>query len=286
MKFTKKLTLLLTTVLLFNCSPKKEHVLQLNGTVLNTDIKSILLIKPNQDMRFDSIIEIPVESGKFHYESKLQYPEAVNLYLGEFKKNRGGRFMPLFLENEKIVLTIYSEEEFDKNIVNGGKLNGEYREYKKSLDLKFNKRLQPLQDSISTLGNNHKIISDKMNTFYTELKKVKSQGKKVDIEKQINDLEKEKQLLISKWKILDDKIAIIYSEQKIFQQEYMKNRQTMVSYYFLLNDLISYMPIKRIFHTETIDVNLAKNTFKILAKAYPKHPYNELVSNLIHTIEN
>ena len=128
MKVSVKLTLLLTTVLLFTCSPKKEQVLQINGTVLNTNTKSILLMKPNQDLRFDSIIEISVANGKFHYESKLQNPEAVRLYLGEFKENRSGRFMPLFLENETIFLTIYSEEEFDKNIINGGKLNEEYKE--------------------------------------------------------------------------------------------------------------------------------------------------------------
>ncbi|MGB4671762.1 MAG: hypothetical protein WBH89_05595, partial [Bacteroidaceae bacterium] len=87
MKSMTKFTLLLITVLLFSCKTEKEKFLEINGKVINTDTKSILLVKPNQDMRFDSLIEIPVDSGKFYYKSKLKNPEAVELYLGEFNEN-------------------------------------------------------------------------------------------------------------------------------------------------------------------------------------------------------
>ena len=45
--------------------------------------------------------------------------------------------MPLFLENEKIDLTIYPEDNFDKNIVKGGKLNAQYTKFKQSIESKF-----------------------------------------------------------------------------------------------------------------------------------------------------
>ena len=153
MKSTTKLYLLLIAGLLFSCTSENEKFLEINGKVVNSKTKSILLIKPNQDMRFDSLIEIPVKNGRFSYKSKLKNPEAVNLFLGEAKENGGGRFMPLFLENEKIDLTIYPEEEFDKNIIKGGKLNSEYKQYKQNFEAEFNDRVKPLQDSISTLFN-------------------------------------------------------------------------------------------------------------------------------------
>ena len=146
MKFTTKFILRLSLVFFFNCSPEKEQILEINGKVIGTDTKSIILIKPNQDMRFDSLIEIPIKNGKFHFESKLLHAEAVTLLLGQAKENGGGRFMPLFLENTKIELTIYSEEEFDKNIVKGGKLNSLYKEYKRTLESKFNHKLKPNYD--------------------------------------------------------------------------------------------------------------------------------------------
>ena len=137
MKLITKTTFFLITILLFNCSSEKNNILQINGEVIGSDTKSIILMKPNQDMRFDSLIEIPVENGKFYFESKLKNPEAVTLLLGEAKENGGGRIMPLFLENNKIDLTIYSENEFDKNKVIGGELNKEYQIYKHMADSLF-----------------------------------------------------------------------------------------------------------------------------------------------------
>ncbi len=63
MKYIAKFTLLFTILFFFNCSKEKEQSLLLSGKVIGTETKSILLVKPNQDMRFDSLIEIPVENG-------------------------------------------------------------------------------------------------------------------------------------------------------------------------------------------------------------------------------
>ena len=272
MKFTVKITLFLTTIFIFNCSP--EQVLQIDGKTVGTDTKSIILVKPNQDARFDSIIEIPVIDGKFHYEAKLEHPEAVTLF---FTKDLG-RFMPLFLENEKINLTIYPEEEFDKNIVEGGNLNAQYKKFKQSFEFKFNDRIKPLQESISALHRNDEYNSDKAKLLYTELREAKRQDEKVVIYNKIDDLTKSGQNLSPKAKVLEDKIKPINEEQKIFQQDYMENNPTIVSYSFLLDNLI--------YTKETIDINSAKNTFQILSKANPNHPYNELATNLINAIEN
>ncbi|UKM65504.2 AhpC/TSA family protein [Flavobacteriaceae bacterium GSB9] len=112
----------------------------MNGEVIGTDTKSIMLIKPNQDTRFDSIIEIPIVNGKFYYKKELKNPEVVNLAFTQSVKKGIYRPMPLFLENEKIDLTIFPEDEFDKNIVKGGDLNSEYKNYKKEAESLFNSR--------------------------------------------------------------------------------------------------------------------------------------------------
>src|SRR5690606_24881020 len=80
----------------------KEKKCRISGTIQSEGTKSIILVKPGQDWRFDDVIEIPVVNGKIYYETKLEHPEGVHLFLGEVKENGGGRYMPLFLENEKI----------------------------------------------------------------------------------------------------------------------------------------------------------------------------------------
>jgi peroxiredoxin len=278
MKYIAKFTLLFSILFFFNCSKEKEQSLLLSGKVIGTETKSILLVKPNQDMRFDSLIEIPVENGKFYFESKLENPEAVNLFLGEAKENGGGRFMPLFLENEKIDLTIHSEEEFDKNVTKGGNLNAEHIKFKQNFENKFNNKIKPLQDSISVLFKSDEYNSDKAKLLYAELREAKNQDEKVVIYKKLDDLEKLGENLSPKAKELDNKIKPIYEEQKLFQQNYIENNPTLVSYSFFLDNLI--------FNKKNLDVNSTKKTYKILSDANPNHPYNELASNLINAIEN
>ncbi|MCM4154304.1 DUF4369 domain-containing protein [Arenibacter sp. N53] len=278
MKFTAKLILFLSTIFLFNCSSEKKNNLELKGKVIGTDAKSIMLIKPNQDARFDSIIEIPIVDSKFHYETELQNPEVVNLAFTESVRNGAYRPMPLFLENKKINLTIYPEEEFDKNVVEGGDLNAQYKKFKQSFEDKFNGRIKPLQDSLTALFKTDEYHSDKAKSFYTELREAKNQDEKVVIYKKLEDLKKSGQYLSPKAKELDDKIKPINEEHQVFQQNYIENNPTIVSYSFFLDNLI--------FNKEIIDINSVKHTFQILSKANPNHPYNELASSLINAIEN
>lgn len=278
MKSITQFSFLLITVLFFSCATDKEKFLEIDGIVVNIETKSILLIKPNQDMRFDSLIEIPVVNGIFHYKSKLENPEAVNLFLGEAIENGGGRFMPLFLENEKINLTIHSEDEFDKNIVSGGKLNSQYKKYKQNFEAEFNGRVKPLQDSISALFKKNGYYSDTVKELYDELRESNNQDKNIVIYKKIDELEKADKHLSPKAKVLEAKLKPIYEEQKRFQQEYIENNPTIVSYSFLLQDLI--------YNAERIDIDLAKKNFQKLSKANPNHPYNDLALDLLNAMEN
>ncbi len=279
---TKFSLLFLVVIFFFNCSSEQEKFLEIDGKTIGTDTKSIILLKPDQDLRHDSIIEIPVINGKFYYKAKIEHPEGVNLFL---TKN-GRRFMTLFLENEKIDLTIYPEEEFDKNIVIGGKLNAEYKKYRNGIDSKFKPLTQPLEDSLNILKNKYKDINNEMSSLNTKLAKTKDKSKKNTIQIKLNTLQKELQDLISKANGYEKKRASFYDDSKVFQHEYMKSNNTIVSYYFLLKDLTSYLSHKKIYNKETIDINLAKNTLETLKKTFPDHPYNEFASNLIYTIEN
>jgi peroxiredoxin len=145
---------------------------------------------------------------------------------------------------------------------------------------------QRFQDSLRILTKKYEEFNNKKLTLSTELENVKSQEEKSAIQTKLGDLDSEEQIIMSKGMQIQEKLSAIYSEQKDFQKEYMKNNSTLVSYSFLLSDLISYTSNKEIFGTETIDIGLAKNTLDLLTKAYPDHPYKELAHNLISAIEN
>lgn len=277
MKLTSKLILLLFTVSLIGCSPKEDKTLQISGTVIDTETKSIILVKPGQDPRFDSIIEIPVLEGKFNYEAKLQHPEAVHLFFGEMRERGGGRHMQLYLENEKIDLTIYPEEEFDKNIVEGGTLNAEYKKFIEGYDAKFKKRLQPLRDSMDLLFERREYSSDEMNEIIAALNNAKSQDEKVPLFRKMEQLREKGLDMTPAAKEISDQQNIIYEEAKKYQEHYISTLPNLVSYSFLLMDLQ--------FSKESIDIDLTKENYRKLSEAHPNHPYNELTLNLITAID-
>lgn len=136
--FTKLGLLLLVYFIALSCQ-KEKQVHYLTGKVNSPEISSILLLGVNQDLRFDSIIEIPVENGKFKYQLQFEDPRAFDLMLGSAKENNGGRIMPIFLHNSDVDLEIYEEKNFDQNIVKGGKLNKEFRDFENYKDSIFEK---------------------------------------------------------------------------------------------------------------------------------------------------
>ncbi|SKB70497.1 Peroxiredoxin [Salegentibacter holothuriorum] len=278
MRFITKTTFLLFTVCFLNASATKAQSLEINGKVLDTATKSILLIKLNQDWRFDPVIEIPVKGGKFTYKTELQHPEAVNLFLGEMKENGGGRYTPLFLENEKIELTIYPEEDFDKNKIEGGKLNAEYKAYRDERESKFGSQIAEFTNKRRALYKSDEYHSEQMKAILTELNEAESQEEKIVIYKKKERLEEKGLDKTPKAKALDDNAYKLRKKTKKYQQDYIDENPTIVSYYLFLKSLIN--PI------ETPDVNLARHNYKKLSQANPNHPYNDLALGLIEAIDN
>lgn len=277
MKLSSKIAFLLLTAILISCLSDKEKVLQINGTVVNADTKSILLVKPHQDPRHDSIIELPVIDGKFNYETKLEHPEAVYLFLGEMLERGGGRHMELFLENEKINLVIHSEEEFDKNIIEGGKLNAEYKKFIDKKDALFKSRLQTLEDSVQILFENDNYSSDEMKEIIEKLDKAKSHDEQVPLYKEMEVLNEKGLDKTAAAKRLSDKQDVIYKEVEEYHNQYMDTHPNLISYSFLLRNLV--------FAKSFVDITLAKSQYKAFSEAHPNHPYNELVLNLITAID-
>lgn len=278
MNVFSRLTLLILSTLFFNFSSKEEKTCQIAGTVINSDTQSILLVKPSQDWRFDPIIEIPVINGKFNFKTKLENPEAVKLFLGEAREKGGGQYMTLFLENEEIILTIHPEGDFDKNTAQGGQLNAEYSSYKQAVELKFMNRIKPLDDSANVLFKNNQFHSTRMKEVLAELEKTTSQDKNIIHYRKLDELREKGLDMTPEAKVLSDKRNEIIKELKAYQQNYIEQNPTLVSYSFFLQDLF--------FDKKSIDINFAKSNYKNLSQHHPDHPYNVLALNLINGIDN
>lgn len=162
MKAKSIIIFIISIASLFNSFSQEKKELELNGNLINVETKSVYLVQLGQDTRFDNILEIPVVNGKFQYKASIENPIAVELCFPESVENGAFRVLPLFLENEKINLTIYPENQFDNNIVEGGNLNKKYNTYKNESKSLFNTKqyLQLLEWEQKTyIPNNPDIVS-------------------------------------------------------------------------------------------------------------------------------
>ncbi len=260
---------------LFNCS-EKEKFCTIKGTVVNTDTKSILLVKPYEDQRFEEAIEIPVVNGKFEYKIKLDNPEGYTLRLGETRLT-GGRYMNVFLENEEMNFTIHSSDEFDKNEILGGKLNAEYNKYKTARINKFGKRLEPLYDSLGRLYENNDYYSEEMTIVYEKINATKSQEERVVLLKKRDELQSSGLDMSNSAKVINDKMKLINQEQANWSKKYINENESIVSYFLFLTELKN--------DSDDIDLRVAKVQYDKFSTKFKNHPYNNVVFNLINSIE-
>lgn len=207
----------------------------IEGKVMDATTKSILLVSPGQDLRFDDVILIPVTDNKFHYELELKAPEAFDLMLGEARENGGGRTMPVFLEKGTTTMVVYPEAEFEKNMITGSALNAAYKAYRQE--------------------NNY---PEKISALYDELNAAREGT--TDAE-QING-----------------QIEQAVSDQRQWQNGYIRQNPNVVSYYLFLSDLV--------YDKDNVELRTAKELYAALSKANPNHRYNALASQLIAAIEN
>lgn len=230
-------------LVIISCSkPKKECIIK--GKANGVNSKSIILLKPEEDFRYDGL-EVQIKDSLFECKINAEKPEGYKLMLGEARK-KGGRTMTFFSEPGEIHITIYPENEFEKNVVKGGKLNEKYNLYMDKIEARFNPLIKPIADSIDILYE--------QGIYY-----------------------KKGYELSDNAKALSNKLNTIYQDRIYWIQEYNSQNLTIISYYLLYQSLLYYK--------DKIDIEIAKSNYQKLSEKYPKHPYTEPVGILLESID-
>jgi len=262
-------------VIIIGCS-KNEPICTITGTVINPQDNSIILYKPNEDPHHDNVIKIPIINGKIRYEAQVDIPIGYDLMYGKNGKP-GGRYMTVFLEKGNVELTIYPEDEWDKNVIHGGKVNNEFASFKKEKDDQFENRVYPLYDKMRGFQDNDNYYSEAMKILREERTNASS-DELIIIKSKIDILRKTKTNLSEPARKIQDEISEIYKEEEIWVQNYRNENTNIISYYLLLTEL-SYYP-------KNADIISSKNNFERLNTKFPNHPYMESVELKISSLTN
>ena len=110
----------------------------LKGEVIDRPQSSrLMLLKYGADPRTIQWISIPIRNGKFEYILNCNYEELYELIFYDEWSQGGWRPVNFISEHGVINFELYPFEQFEKTIVEGGKLNKEYMDYKNDISNKY-----------------------------------------------------------------------------------------------------------------------------------------------------
>lgn len=249
----------------------------IRGTVHGVDYDTILLLKMGEDPRFDGI-EIPIIDSTFEYEFEIIHSEALSLYYLQQIRRGGGVRLLIFSEPGEIIVSMYSRDEFEKSEVYGEKINKEQAELQEELRTLFWSRIMPNTDTLMAMSRRGEYHSDTMNVVREMYSQATEQEEKDKYSKIMGELYSSNIHLSEGAKELSDKSDSIVKEMNAWKQDYILEHPTIVSYYLFYIQLRQY--------EDQVDMDKAEASYNKLAKAFPGHPYNEAIREMIDALNN
>lgn len=272
--------LLITLVACSSCTENKKvepknETYTLSGTLANAGDDTIILYKPHEDPYYHNI-KIPVVDGKFSYEFEVDDPVGYDLMYWN-NGAPGGRWMTVFLEKSDIDLTIYPQDKWDKNQVQGGNINNQFSRFQTIKYERFFADIVETSNKIMQLEEAGEYYSSAMQDLVNQANQVKG-NERENIQRQIADLKQENLHISDSAKILLNRSSDIYKELKKWEGEYIDDNKDIIAYYLFFTEL-SYNP-------GNINLQEGIDYYKKFSSEFPGHPYNNVAEIKLESLVN
>jgi thiol-disulfide isomerase/thioredoxin len=158
---------------LYPVKPDKPIQCLLKGEVINRPQSSrLILLKEGEDARTAKITYIPVREGKFEYLLYADAEEAYQLIFYDELLNGSWYAVDFIAEQGTIHFVLQPVDEWETNLIEGGKHNNEYQSIKKEIRAE----ISPLYDSLNvkyeSLEKEGKMYSPEAKALEDESRKI------------------------------------------------------------------------------------------------------------------
>lgn len=257
----------------FFCNLSVDVVLgkscMIKGKVTGRNSTSIVLFKSLDDQRFANIF-IPVSNGSFHYKLEFTDMEAYSLIFKD--ELYSGRPIVFFPDSSEVLFSLYPSDEFDKNIVQGGKFNRQYRDYNNVLENKFRKRIEHFQDTLEVLSKNHNYDSDTIKSLNRILKGTVNRDSNIMILRKMEEIKAKRKNLTPQAREIRDRFEPLIEEMYQWKLSYIEDNPTIVNYYLLNYELA--------FYKEQLDASSVEKLKEKFSQLFVNHSYNSKFQRL------
>lgn len=263
-----------------NVITSQEIRCKLQGRVIGRESKNILLVNEREDPRFDGI-KISIVDNLFEYELKSPFIEKYSLIFED--DLRRGSFKPIsfFAENCLVEFTLYTENKFEQNSINGGLLTNEMKSFEEKQKQIFQPLFSLYEKEIDTLHSVNNIYSEKTKALTEKIKTSDNTLEKNKLSIQKVKLMDTNEAYTSEYLLLRSKMEFIYKLMVDWQYDYVKTNTDIFSYSLLLSTLQSYNQRKAY-----LDLVPLKILYPKFAEKYPYHPYTKQIGEMINAINS
>ena len=276
----KKLTLLLLILISFSqffisCNNEIETC-TITGKVIGRSSDTLIVMNALDDAWFAET-RIPITDSTFSYEVEAKPAQAYWLVFQDEIESGGFRPITFFPDTKNIYFTLHSMDQYDRNVIEGGELNNQLREFNELFESAFRSRYQPMNDSIRILFETNQYHSDSMSVFYERLRQSKSQDTNIVLYEKMEGIKERGNHLTEKAKIFDAKIKEISQEQFRLILDYIEDNPTIVTYYLFI-DRCLINPV------ENIDITRFNKMQEVLSNKFKDHPYRQVSEDLLNSL--
>lgn len=266
----KKLSLIALIISIIACS--KPETSTIIGTIENVDAEKIVMVKIDQDGRYDSLIEIPIIENKFSFETKLESIEGYKLFLNQAQ----GAFVLVFPQNGITNIEIFGENLSLDSKISGGELVDQNNKLIEEITKPIVVKQQYISSQIDSLYELKNLYSPEVSGIFAKLQETEDSTVKNELYKQIQVLRDNHNEYSEAGYKLHDASQKLNDEYLRELYDYIDANNTLVSYHYLLRDLKFYPEkFKNIYFQERL---------KNYAKLYPNHKYTKLSQNWLDAV--
>ena len=259
------LSLLLSFVTINSFSQKINC--RLEGTINGRDTKEIILIKANEDPRHTGT-SISVIDNRFEFGLETQHlREYCLVYKEELDR---GSFRPIcfFPDSNVIKFTLFSNGDFNKNIIAGGILNKTKQSYEreqKAIMMDWYKPIRAQKGSLRKIG---RYESNAMKDVKRKLREAKSNDEITKFRELYNNLRESEEGYTKEGWLNRNQSDSINRKMTLHQISYVTETKNIYSYSLLLKIIDKY---KRFLYES--DNKTIESLVSSYAELYPSHPY-------------
>lgn len=242
------------------------------GEVIDRDSKQLLFAKATEELRGEPV-HIPIVDGKFEYQFEYDHPEAYQLVFKEEHDRSVWRTNIIFPTPGKIKVTLYPDEDFNKNTFNGSPLSEEYLEFQQMAIDRFDEDRNHIYQQLEKLEENGKFYSDTAQVLLQALEHADDSDKTALYQK-LHDLRSDHSDKSVQGKELALQLDSIAKEYYNFRNKYIESNPSPMSYFLLFQDVnrIDRIPIEEY---------KLRQAYYSLADALPEHPYTSMVGQML-----